>query len=816
MSDSPKLVEEMAGRGGPDQNSQPPPLLAIDRPGPPNVVISNQAAIPGHLELTCCSSSIQSSPRETSNAKFLLDTRQIVTASRSDPDLLLAAGCANRDIDDVDLDRMYVEAMVEDYRAALSSLLPQLSIAKMDPQMFCLRWNNHRNNLLTVLDHLLQTEAFCDVTLACDNTSIKCHKMILSACSSYFQTLFMENSCEHPIVFLKDIKYGEIRAILDYMYKGEVNVAQEELPGLLKVAELLRVKGLVEEEREKLLNTNLGREGGRPSSDQEHYRSSSSSAKVNGEHVDRRSSGAAANNASSSSDRERERERDRSNDSKDSPSSGPSSMVRPFMYTPPPGAHPFPMFPLPGIFPGAHNLFGAAGNNREAPREQSGQREDRDRGDSSNEREGSPSPQAGAKRKKVASGSGGSSSSKESGLGSLSVNREEQPVPMDVGRGDDKGHHGDMDKEGMMGLPGLDKSGIANYVPSQRLEWKRYKQYTRNDIMSAIEEVKNGMSALQASRKYGVPSRTLYDKVKKMGITTGRQVQRKSLPQYPSSFPGPLGMLNMPDSYKDMDDRDDSNDNSLGAPGDAMDGRATMVPPSGFSTLQMLNIMKEMKESERSGGINMNVKGGESEISLRPMNLSTMLSNASRDLSIHKRHSDSSLSPRSPAGGPHNNERDLDDDNSSRHHAAADDRDDMVDSSGVRPRHSSGGSNDGASSVDIRAQFMADLRRLGRNIPTQSTSSTGNGDLQATSTTTSPPPHLPPPPKEESLPPRKRKVSQEHHRQQQQQQEYNGIHDEAPPNTDTLGGGGPGSPPAPPVGGKDNNSSPSPALECRN
>ena len=34
--------------------------------------------------------------------------------------------------------------------------------------------------------------------------------------------------------------------------------------------------------------------------------------------------------------------------------------------------------------------------------------------------------------------------------------------------------------------------GIAGYVPAQRLEWKRYKQYTRNDIMAAIEEVKKG------------------------------------------------------------------------------------------------------------------------------------------------------------------------------------------------------------------------------------------------------------------------------------------------------------------------------------
>lgn len=71
-------------------------------------------------------------------------------------------------------------------------------------------------------------------------------------------------------------------------------------------------------------------------------------------------------------------------------------------------------------------------------------------------------------------------------------------------------------------------SRIATYVPPQKPEWKRYKQYTRDDIMSAIDAVRNGMSALQAARKYGVPSRTLYDKVKKMGITTSRPFKRGS------------------------------------------------------------------------------------------------------------------------------------------------------------------------------------------------------------------------------------------------------------------------------------------------
>jgi hypothetical protein len=47
-----------------------------------------------------------------------------------------------------------------------------------------------------------------------------------------------------------------------------------------------------------------------------------------------------------------------------------------------------------------------------------------------------------------------------------------------------------------------------------RPELKRYRQYTRHDIAAAIEAVRSGQSALQASRLYGVPSRTLYDKVR--------------------------------------------------------------------------------------------------------------------------------------------------------------------------------------------------------------------------------------------------------------------------------------------------------------
>lgn len=266
----------------------------------------------------------------------------------------------------------------------------------MDPQLYCLRWNNHQSNLLSVFDHLLQLEAFCDVTLAVEGASLKCHKMVLAACSDYFQNLFMDNTCKHPIVFLKDITFLQIRALLDYMYKGEVSVQEEELPALLKIAEALKVKGLVESDdnlaaKKITTSSKTGKNGGGK------------------------------------------------------------------------------------VWPVSTNKLMKTETEGDDP-------------------------------------------------GTLVIDEESNDMavaPVEV----------DYDlsyaNEDTPPAPGM----VKTIGPNGKVEWKRYKQYTKDDILAAIEEVKAGMSALQASRKYGVPSRTLYDKVKKMGILTAnmqKQLQQKT------------------------------------------------------------------------------------------------------------------------------------------------------------------------------------------------------------------------------------------------------------------------------------------------
>jgi len=113
-------------------------------------------------------------------------------------------------------------------------------------EKFCLRWNDFETNISVAFRELREEKDFFDVTLACDDSQIQAHKVILSACSPFFRNVLRRNPHQHPLLYLKGVKYKELLSVLNFMYMGEVNVAQEELNSFLSVAEDLRVKGLTQ------------------------------------------------------------------------------------------------------------------------------------------------------------------------------------------------------------------------------------------------------------------------------------------------------------------------------------------------------------------------------------------------------------------------------------------------------------------------------------------------------------------------------------------------------------------------------------------
>ncbi|XP_021932158.1 modifier of mdg4-like isoform X9 [Zootermopsis nevadensis] len=123
----------------------------------------------------------------------------------------------------------------------------ELRMSEAESEQFSLRWNNFHSNLASGFHALLQGEDLVDVTLAAGGQFVQAHKIVLSVCSPYFKDLFKVNPCKHPIVILKDVCHKDLVAILQFMYRGEVNVRQEELGTFIKTAEMLQIKGLTED-----------------------------------------------------------------------------------------------------------------------------------------------------------------------------------------------------------------------------------------------------------------------------------------------------------------------------------------------------------------------------------------------------------------------------------------------------------------------------------------------------------------------------------------------------------------------------------------
>lgn len=112
---------------------------------------------------------------------------------------------------------------------------------------FCLRWNDFESNISTSFRELREDSEFFDVTLCCDNGTdiVQAHKVILAACSPLFRKILArQKNQQNPFLYLKGIRLKELQAVLNFMYHGEVNVAQDSLNNFLAVAEELAVKGL--------------------------------------------------------------------------------------------------------------------------------------------------------------------------------------------------------------------------------------------------------------------------------------------------------------------------------------------------------------------------------------------------------------------------------------------------------------------------------------------------------------------------------------------------------------------------------------------
>lgn len=137
------------------------------------------------------------------------------------------------------------------HAARAASAMDDKPTAVGGEEHYSLRWNNHQAHLLRSFEALLHAETLVDVTLVCAERRVRAHKVLLGACSPLFRRIFSENPCKHPVIVLKDFQGWEVQAVVDFMYRGEVSVAQEQLGTVIRAGESLQVRGLADQDREE-------------------------------------------------------------------------------------------------------------------------------------------------------------------------------------------------------------------------------------------------------------------------------------------------------------------------------------------------------------------------------------------------------------------------------------------------------------------------------------------------------------------------------------------------------------------------------------
>ena len=122
-------------------------------------------------------------------------------------------------------------------------------------EKFSLKWNDFQTTVSNSFKLLRREKDLFDVTLVSDDhEQIQSHKVVLSACSSFFKPILKNNSHSHPLIFLNGIDSTNLQFIIDYVYEGEVHLYQEQLNSFLETAKKLQLAGLLTNLKEKTEN----------------------------------------------------------------------------------------------------------------------------------------------------------------------------------------------------------------------------------------------------------------------------------------------------------------------------------------------------------------------------------------------------------------------------------------------------------------------------------------------------------------------------------------------------------------------------------
>ena len=129
-------------------------------------------------------------------------------------------------------------------------------------ETYNISWHTYTDHLRTMLHDMLATANLSDVTLVSDdNKQIRAHKFVLSYSSPVFKNI-IGNLHNDAMIFLRGIMHQELKAILEFLYVGQVSIPKDRVDEFFKVASDLQIQSLWQRNQERsVLRSEVGEKG---------------------------------------------------------------------------------------------------------------------------------------------------------------------------------------------------------------------------------------------------------------------------------------------------------------------------------------------------------------------------------------------------------------------------------------------------------------------------------------------------------------------------------------------------------------------------
>ena len=117
-----------------------------------------------------------------------------------------------------------------------------------------LKWKEFNSTFSGSLEVLRRENAFFDLTLVTeDGMVLNAHKVVLSSSSMFFKSVLMKlHSQQNPCIYLSGVSGPNLQVIMDFVYKGEVKIHQQQMDSFLSVAAKLQISGLMAKKSEPI------------------------------------------------------------------------------------------------------------------------------------------------------------------------------------------------------------------------------------------------------------------------------------------------------------------------------------------------------------------------------------------------------------------------------------------------------------------------------------------------------------------------------------------------------------------------------------